>query len=245
MKNPNTRHSRAAKFRGFYAAIGISLLMIGAACVFAYSQTSHTLEENLDSITEQMAVPSVTTLLSAEAPVAEIRTDVLKAETTTQPSATASTAPETEAPTETTLSESETPVHQLVMPLTECNVLNPFSGGELVKSETTGTWQTHNGVDLSCETGTDVFSVDTGTVKEVCRDALWGYTITIDHNNGVISRYCGLDGSVEVREGDDVQPGQKIGIIGNVPDLESALDTHLHLEIQRNGAYIDPMEYLK
>ena len=27
--------------------------------------------------------------------------------------------------------------------------------------------------------------------------------------------------------------------------LESALDTHLHLEIQRNGAYIDPMEYLK
>ena len=106
MKIPNTRHSRAAKFRGFYAAIGISLLMIGAACVFAYSQTSHTLEENLDSITEQMAVPSVTTLLSAEAPVAEIRTDVLKAETTTQPSATASTAPETEAPTETTLSES-------------------------------------------------------------------------------------------------------------------------------------------
>lgn len=129
--------------------------------------------------------------------------------------------------------------------MTECNVLNPFSGGELVKSETTGTWQTHNGVDLSCETGTDVFSVDTGTVKEVCQDALWGYTITIDHNNGVISRYCGLDGSVEVREGDDVQPGQKIGVIGNVPDLESALDTHLHLEIQRNGAYIDPMEYLK
>ena len=58
--------------------------------------------------------------------------------------------------------------------------LNPFSDGELIKSETTGTWQTHNGVDLSCAAGADVFAIDTGTVSKVCSDALWGYTVTID-----------------------------------------------------------------
>ncbi|MFR3812076.1 MAG: peptidoglycan DD-metalloendopeptidase family protein [Ruminococcus callidus] len=112
-----------------------------------------------------------------------------------------------------------------------------------MKSETTGTWQTHNGVDLSCAAGADVFAIDTGTVSKVCSDALWGYTVTIDHDNGVTSRYCGLDGSLEVREGDTVQTGQKIGVTGASPDLESALEPHLHLEVQKSGVYVDPTAY--
>ena len=68
-------------------------------------------------------------------------------------------------------------------------------------------------------------------------------TVTIDHDNGVTSRYCGLDGSLEVREGDTVQTGQKIGVTGASPDLESALEPHLHLEVQKSGVYVDPTAY--
>ena len=154
-----------------------------------------------------------------------------------------------DVPQETPVQESvaaepeETPVHQLTPPLADFAILNPFSDGELIKSETTGTWQTHNGVDLSCAAGADVFAIDTGTVSKVCSDALWGYTVTIDHDNGVTSRYCGLDGSLEVREGDTVQTGQKIGVTGASPDLESALEPHLHLEVQKSGVYVDPTAY--
>lgn len=247
MKNQTGHKSR---FRGFYTALGISLVMIGAACVFAYQQTSKTLENNLDSLTEQMEVQTVTTA-AYEAPVVGVQTNVEKPkEIVTE----AVTEMATEAATEMTMAAvstapveqpepEETPVHQLVPPLTDFSILNPFSDGELVKSETTGTWQTHNGVDLSCETGSDVFAIDTGTIREVCNDALWGYTISIDHDNGVVSRYCGLDGSVEVREGDTVQSRQKIGVIGNTPDIESALEPHLHLEVQKGGAYVDPTAY--
>lgn len=246
MKN-QTGHSSTgrSRFRGFYTALGISLVMIGAACVFAYQQTSKTLENNLDSITEQIAVQTTTTD-AVEAPVIGVQTNV---ERETAPMTAEATEALTEAPTEpetipeTVPQAEETPVHQFVPPLTDFSILNPFSNGELVKSETTGTWQTHNGVDLTCETGADVFAIDTGTVSEVCSDALWGYTVSIDHDNGVVSRYCGLDGSVEVREGDTVQSGQKIGIIGNTPDIESALETHLHLEVRKSGEYVDPTAY--
>ena len=90
-----------------------------------------------------------------------------------------------------------------------------------------------------------VAAIDIGTVSSVCNDALWGYTVTIDHDNGVTSRYCGLDGSLEVREGDAVQSGQKLGTAGNTADIESSQDSHLHLEIRRSGEYLDPMAYLQ
>lgn len=35
-----TQTKQKSRFRGFYTALFLSLLMIGAACVFAYRQTS-------------------------------------------------------------------------------------------------------------------------------------------------------------------------------------------------------------
>ena len=248
MKN-QAKHS-AARFRGFYTALGISLAMIGAACFFAYRQTSSTLEENLNSLTEIAELPMAAVTDQIQAPVIGVKTDVAK-ETQTVTSAAAQTQAETQAETEAltdapeTQPEAEAPAHHLTAPLTEYTVLAPFSAGELVKSETTGTWQTHNGVDLACEAGSDVYAIDIGTVSSVCNDALWGYTVTIDHDNGVTSRYCGLDGSLEVREGDAVQSGQKLGTAGNTADIESSQDSHLHLEIRRSGEYLDPMAYLQ
>ena len=242
-----TQTNPKSKFRGFYTALALSLVMIGAACVFAYRQTSQTLEQNLNSLNEQMEV-TTTAALPYEAPVVGVQTDVARETETTTAAATAA-AEETAAPEttpETTAPETEpeeTPMHQLTPPLSDFSILNPFSDGELVKSETTGTWQTHNGVDLSCAAGSDVFAIDTGTVSEVCSDALWGYTVTIDHDNGITSRYCGLDSTLEVREGDTVQTGQKLGVTGANPDLESAAEPHLHLEVKKGGAYVDPTAY--
>lgn len=251
LKNQTEKNGATkSRFRGFYTALGCSLVMIGAACYFAYHQTSTTLEQNLDSITEQIAVPNTENAVVTTAEPAQalgVQTDV---EMETMTESVIEEAVETEPLTTETQPEvtepetEEEPVHQLVPPLTEYRVLNAFSDGELVKSETTGTWQTHNGVDLACAANADVYAIDVGTVTEICKDALWGYTITIDHDNGIVSRYCGLDGSVDVHEGDTVQSGQKIGKVGDTADIESALETHLHLEVQKSGEYIDPEAYL-
>ena len=126
------------------------------SCFFAYRQTSSTLEENLNSLTEIAELPTAAVTDQIQAPVIGVKTDVAK-ETQTVTSAAAQTQAETQAETEAltdapeTQPEAEAPAHHLTAPLTEYTVLAPFSAGELVKSETTGTWQTHNGVDLACE----------------------------------------------------------------------------------------------
>ena len=92
-----TQTKPKSKFRGFYTALALSLVMIGAACVFAYRQTSQTLEQNLNSLSEQMEVTTTATL-PYEAPVVGVQTDVaMETETTvTATSATEETAaPET------------------------------------------------------------------------------------------------------------------------------------------------------
>ena len=88
MKN-QAKHS-AARFRGFYTALGISLAMIGAACFFAYRQTSSTLEENLNSLTEIAELPTAAVTDQIQAPVIGVKTDVAK-ETQTVTSAAAQT----------------------------------------------------------------------------------------------------------------------------------------------------------
>ena len=124
----------------------------------------------------------------------------------------------------------------------EGTVIFDFSGENLVKSPTTGTWQTHNGVDIAAEMGSNVSAITSGIVTEVTEDALWGYCVTIDHENGIIARYCNLEADVMVYEGDEVGIGDVIGKVGNSADAEITMEPHLHLEITKNGSYVNPLE---
>ena len=48
--------------------------------------------------------------------------------------------------------EVDTETQPFVMPL-KGKIINPFSNGELVKSETLGYWETHDGVDIKGKVG--------------------------------------------------------------------------------------------
>lgn len=243
----NTEKQKRTRPRSFSVALLISLAMIGAACAYAYQATTATLEDNLDSLQNELtaeteasteAVTSQTTQPVLEAAAAGRRTELPVA---------------TEAPTETTTEQTEeAPAaehteqslsHVIVKPV-EGDVLQPFSNGELVKSETTGTWQTHNGTDLMAEEGTPVCAADNGTVTLVTKDPLWGICVEIDHGNGIISRYCSLSPSLSVQEGSAVESGQTIGSVGNTADAECKQESHLHFEVLKNGVYIDPVSFL-
>lgn len=257
MKKANTTEKQAGKYKGFYTAIGISILMIGAACVYAYQVTNETneaLEEGMSQIAE-MTQPTtnflaktydnVTTTQPEYNAVAGVKTDVPEETTVAETEETESeteSLPETE-PEELPASE-ETISHVLVMPV-DGEVAQPFSNNELVKSETTGTWQTHNGVDILAETGTPVKVIDNGTVVEVVKDPLWGICVSVDHENGIVSRYCNLSPSLELQEGETVESGQTIGVIGDTADMESKMESHLHFEVKKGGSYIDPYEYVR
>lgn len=263
-KNIFTDKETGKSSKGFYVALGISVLMIGSACLFAYNEGERLKEddftaENPSSVSEEAVdkkytdIPKTTTLRTTEA-VAETRvTTVTTAAPATEAHIATIPAAEiavSEPPSEQQSEEStETAAESLVnvtAPLADIsNVISPFSGTELVKNETTGSWQTHNGSDIAAEIGSDVFVISPGEVTAVNDDPLWGTTVVVDHHNGYISKYCGLARDLSVQAGDTLVSGDKIGLVGDTADVESALDPHLHIEITHNGTFLDPLSILK
>lgn len=244
--------------KGFYAALGISAVMIGSACYFAYDQgeklTNDFTSENVQSESEAAVDRRVDDLPKGTSPAYRVTTPNV-----TAPPRTAATAPpaatlpaeaiiiDPAEPAAEELPEGAAPVGVTKMenvkaPLAEMgDVIGVFSGGELVKNPTTGSWQTHNGTDIAAEVGAEVYAVSNGEIAEVKNDPVWGVTVNLDHHNGYVTRYCGLSDGLSVQEGDMLVSGDLIGTVGDTADIESALSPHLHIEILHNGNYIDPM----
>lgn len=122
-------------------------------------------------------------------------------------------------------------------------VTKAFSNGEIVRNATTGDWKTHNGMDISGTAGEEIKAIADGVVMELTHDELWGTTVTIDHNNGFIAKYSGLDKNGTAQPGQEVKVNQAIGVLGEIP-IEKADGVHLHFELLKNGKYVSPSAYL-
>lgn len=256
-KNELTDKHYGKGSKGFYAALSISAVMVGAACLFAHKQGDALPDikpsaEKTPIVREAAVDKRITGLPKTTSPAMTITSAAV---TAPMPSETIPAAEiSVDAPFEVdsafldreqTLSAAAEGLTGAALPLSDVsNVINPFSGGELVKNETTGTWQTHNGTDIAAEVGADVFAAESGEIAAVSNDPLWGVTVVIDHKNGFATRYCGLGADLAVQKGDQVKSGDIIGAVGETADIESALVPHLHIEISHNGSYIDPMTVL-
>lgn len=239
--------------KGFYTALAISAIMIGSACYFSYSQNEEKSNpKQTDFISEEAVdrkvtnVPKQTTALSAV--TSTVRTTSTTAVTTTAQTSPVATIPAADPIViETTKAkEKKAATTEFSQPLDNMsNILNMFSGSELVKNTTTGSWQTHNGTDIAAASGDSVYACADGEVTEILDDALWGTVVVIDHKNGYISKYANLAKDLNVQVGNSVKAGDLIGAVGDTADIESGLGTHLHFEILKDGKYVNPLEIIK
>ena len=124
------------------------------------------------------------------------------------------------------------------------NVVSQFSNEELVYSKTMADWRTHNGVDISAQIGTKVMAAADGTVKDVYTDDLYGTTVVVDHGDGLLSIYSNLASVPTVVAGDYVSMGLVIGAVGDTALAEASETQHLHFEMQKDGAAVNPADYL-
>lgn len=130
-----------------------------------------------------------------------------------------------------------------IMPV-EGKVSNPFSNGELVKSQTLGVWKSHDGCDILCDLGTEVKSMSDGVVKQIENHAVWGVTVTIEQNNGLTVQYCGLAKELNVKNGAQVKQGEIIGKTGDTNQAEILQEPHLHIGVKQGDKWIDPMSVI-
>ncbi len=128
---------------------------------------------------------------------------------------------------------------EFIKPL-EGNVIKPHSNTELVYSKTLGDWRIHKGIDIACPIGTKVSACEDGSVDAVYLDDRLGYTVIIKHENDVRTKYSNLDSEVNVKVGQTVSKGDKIGIVGDTSEFEIADEAHLHFEVMRGDENVSP-----
>jgi murein DD-endopeptidase MepM/ murein hydrolase activator NlpD len=114
----------------------------------------------------------------------------------------------------------------------------------LVYNTTLGWYETHSAVDLVSETSTDVLATCAGTVTEIYSNTLEGTVVKIKHNDQYTTLYGSLNEELSVAVGDSVTAGQKIGTISTSAGNESLLGSHLHFQIIKDNADVNPNDYL-
>lgn len=126
----------------------------------------------------------------------------------------------------------------------EGEIQRDYSTDALQYDLTMSDWRTHDGLDISAETGTKVTAIRSGTVTKVYSDDLYGTCVIIDHGNGLEISYGNLEQVPTVYEGDSVSAGDIIGSVGDTAKCESAQGSHLHLSAKMNGSSVSPIDYL-
>ena len=129
------------------------------------------------------------------------------------------------------------PVH--IRPLAG-SLVKPFSGDELVKSETLGDWRTHNGADYAASEGDAVAAIYSGEVVRAGADDLLGNIIELELDSGYTVLYGNLGPITGLRAGDRVSQGDELGTVGRSSIIESAEEPHLHLELMSGSKRLDP-----
>ena len=99
---------------------------------------------------------------------------------------------------------------------------------------------THKGLDIAAPYGTKIMAAADGKVSYSGWMSGYGYLIIIDHGNG-IQTYYGHCSKLYASVGDEVEAGECIAAVGSTG---YSTGNHLHFEIRKNGAQINPQKYL-
>jgi len=126
-------------------------------------------------------------------------------------------------------------------------VTNSF-GNRLIR----GNISHHVGVDFGLPNRVELYAMASGRVITSSRQSITylGYYVEIDHGeidgNRYISRYLHMFQPSPLQVGDEVYGGQYIGLSGDTGAPPGhQYGAHLHFDLRRNGAYVNPVPYLR
>ena len=100
----------------------------------------------------------------------------------------------------------------------------------------------HYGIDIAAIPKEPILATMKGTVIFSGFDANAGYVIQIQHPNGFTSIYK-HNASLLKTQGDEVEAGEVIALVGNTGKLSTG--DHLHFELWFRGKAVNPQEFIK
>ncbi|HEY2598163.1 MAG TPA: peptidoglycan DD-metalloendopeptidase family protein [Candidatus Dormibacteraeota bacterium] len=131
---------------------------------------------------------------------------------------------------------------RLSWPIAGARITQPFGPSELLLEPPLGPYpHFHTGIDLAAAYGTPVTAAAGGVVVAVAHTTVgYGNYVIVALGGGIMTLYGHLL-ETDVRVGDSVARGQRVGLEGT-----SGMSTgpHLHFELRVNDQVTDPMPYL-
>lgn len=155
--------------------------------------------------------------------------------------------PEEQKTTVTQTSNNNTKEEEVVTVMSQPtlgSISMDYAEDNLVYSKTLEQWTTHSGLDIRASEGTVVKAVLDGTVTQIEKDTELGIVITIDHGNGLETKYGCLSTDEMVTLGKEVKKGDAISGVGKAVGIELADGPHLHFEVIKDGENVNPKNYL-
>lgn len=119
-------------------------------------------------------------------------------------------------------------------------LINPLKGSYYVVTSYYGDGRNHKGVDLGADSGTSIRAAAQGTVVFAGWYGDYGYCVTIDHGNGMLTRYAHNSANY-VKTGDVVSQGDVIAAVGTTGQ---STGNHLHFEVIINSVRVNPAPYI-
>lgn len=246
----NEQKNETKRLPGFYIALCCCVLAIGVAGYFTERHEKNASKdvsapvEVEDNVVISNNEITATPYVNAAAIPTGVPTDIPEAEATAEPdSVTTSNTAEYEEVMDYAYDNpdfQETAVivnaEKMQMPVTG-TIAEDYSE-ELKYNEALGDWRTHDGIDIICNEGCSVNAAADGIVESVEYD-VYGFNVTIDHQNDCKTVYRQLENAENLKAGDTVKCGDVIGTIGASAG-ENVKEPHLHFEVYKNGECIDP-----
>jgi murein DD-endopeptidase MepM/ murein hydrolase activator NlpD len=121
------------------------------------------------------------------------------------------------------------------------NFINPISGSITSRFGVLSSIRSsaHTGLDIGASMGTPIAAAASGTVTFSGKKGSYGYLITIDHGNGVLTYYAHCS-ALYKSVGEVVNQGDTIAAVGNTGN---STGPHLHIEVRVNGVAYNPQDY--
>ena len=248
MKVQNKSSSKLIKFlngKAFYAVLCVCFIAIGIA---AWSGAEglkriETAEKGSDQSVTSTPNPDISSVIGVTSKPQVSQTESADKSDSDNDEPTPSKPQDTSSKEPDRTEQTAAPVAKFFVNPVLGDILKDFSATELQYSMTMDDMRLHKAVDIAASAGTPVIASGEGVVIEIYKDAMYGTTVVIDHGNGIVAKYCGLNAVPAVKVGNAVDSSTQLGVVDVIP-CESVEQRHLHLEFFKDGKAGSPLDYI-